>query len=376
MARLIASGAAQSKADLVPAAGMARTTVSAAVDELLNRGVVRVAGTRPTPGRGRPADRLALSPRGGHVLLADVGARGAHLAVLDLSQQVVAHEHVDLDVRDGPEPVLDVIEARLDALRAAGSPEVPARAVVIGLPGPVDGNLGTPVRPPIMPGWHAYPVSARLQGRFGCAGDPGERRQPARARRGQGAARGPGPAALREDRHGHRRRAGHAGGRTCTTAPTARRATSGTSGCAAAPTTRASAATSAASRPSRRPPPSPGAWPRARTAPVTIADVRARLAKADPAAVAHVREAAAHIGELVAMLVHFYNPARVTIGGSLTAASDDLLAGVRSVVYQRALPLATRNLVLANSVLGEYAGLAGPRCWASSRRSRRARSAR
>jgi predicted NBD/HSP70 family sugar kinase len=93
--------------------------------------------------------------------------------------------------------------------------------------------------------------------------------------------------------------------------------------------------------------------------PVTIADVRARLAKADPAAVAHVREAAAHIGELVAMLVHFYNPARVTIGGSLTAASDDLLAGVRSVVYQRALPLATRNLVLANSVLGEYAGLAG-----------------
>ena len=121
VARLIASGAAQSKADLVPAAGMARTTVSAAVDELLNRGVVRIAGTRPTPGRGRPADRLALSPRGGHVLLADVGARGAHLAVLDLSQRVVAHEHVDLDVRDGPEPVLDIIEARLDALRAAGS---------------------------------------------------------------------------------------------------------------------------------------------------------------------------------------------------------------------------------------------------------------
>src|SRR6185312_3139134 len=169
VARLIASGAAQSKADLVPAAGMARTTVSAAVDELLNRGLVRIAGTRPTPGRGRPADRLALSPRGGHVLLADVGARGAHLAVLDLSQQVVAHEHVDLDVRDGPEPVLDIIEARLDALRAVGAPEVPARAVVIGLPGPVDGNLGSPVRPPIMPGWHAYPVSARLQGRFGCA---------------------------------------------------------------------------------------------------------------------------------------------------------------------------------------------------------------
>jgi len=61
----------------------------------------------------------------------------------------------------------------------------------------------------------------------------------------------------------------------------------------------------------------------------------------------------------VATLVHFANPARVTIGGSVTAASDELLAGIRSVVYQRALPLATRNLVLTGSTLGEYAGLAG-----------------
>ncbi|HVH20974.1 MAG TPA: ROK family protein, partial [Pseudonocardia sp.] len=101
------------------------------------------------------------------------------------------------------------------------------------------------------------------------------------------------------------------------------------------------------------------AEPAADGAVVTIADLRARLGQADPTAQRLVREAAAHIGELVAMLVHFYNPARVTIGGSLTAASDDLLAGVRSVVYQRALPLATRNLVLATSTLGEYAGLAG-----------------
>ena len=91
----------------------------------------------------------------------------------------------------------------------------------------------------------------------------------------------------------------------------------------------------------------------------TIADLRALIARGDAAAVGAVRDAAALIGELVATLVHFYNPARVTIGGSLTASSDDLLAGVRSVVYQRALPLATRNLVLTSSTLGEYAGLAG-----------------
>ena len=43
-------------------------------------------------------------------------------------------------------------------------------------------------------------------------GDPGERRQPARARRGAGAPRRPGAAALREDRYGHRRRSDHPGG--------------------------------------------------------------------------------------------------------------------------------------------------------------------
>ena len=358
VARLIASGAAQSKADLVPAAGMARTTVSAAVDELLNRGLVRIAGTRPTPGRGRPADRLALSPRGGHVLLADVGARGAHLAVLDLSQQVVAHEHVDLDVRDGPEPVLDIIEARLDALRAVGAPEVPARAVVIGLPGPVDGNLGSPVRPPIMPGWHAYPVSARLQGRFGCAailendvnlralGEaralPADQAPLLFVKIGTGIGGG---LVTREGglHHGADGAAGDIGHVRVRGGPD-HPCVCGNVGCIEAVASASAVARSLAA----------GAG-----VPVTIADVRARLAKADPAAVAHVREAAAHIGELVAMLVHFYNPARVTIGGSLTAASDDLLAGVRSVVYQRALPLATRNLVLATSVLGEYAGLAG-----------------
>jgi predicted NBD/HSP70 family sugar kinase len=356
VARLIASGAAQSKADLVPAAGMARTTVSAAVDELLSRGVVRIAGTRPTPGRGRPADRLALSPRGGHVLLADVGARGAHLAVVDLSQEVVAHEHVDLDVRDGPEPVLDAVEARLDALRAQGPPDVPARAVVIGLPGPVDGNLGAPVRPPIMPGWHAYPVSARLQSRFGCPailendvnlralGEaralPADQAPLLFVKIGTGIGGG---LVTREGtlHHGADGAAGDIGHVRVRGGPDDP-CVCGNVGCIEA--------VASASAVARR---------LTGSSPATIADVRARLAKADPTAVALVREAAAHIGELVAMLVHFYNPARVTIGGSLTAASDDLLAGVRSVVYQRALPLATRNLVLAASVLGEYAGLAG-----------------
>lgn len=357
VARLVASGTAVSKADLVPAAGLARTTVSAAVDELLSRGVLQPDGLRPTTGRGRPADRLALSPRSGAVLLADVGARGAHVAVVDLRQQVLGHERVDVDVRDGPDAVLSRIEAALDRLHAR-SP-APVRAVVIGLPGPVDGHLGVPVRPPIMPGWHAYPVSARLQKTYDC---PVVLENDVNLRalgeaRALPAGQSPllfvkvgtgigGGLVTREGvlHHGADGAAGDIGHVRVRGAPDTV-CVCGNIGCIEA----VASVTAIGQRLAR----ATGGEP------VSAAEVRALVARADPATMALVREAAALIGEVVAMLVHFYNPARVTLGGSVTSASDELLAGVRSVVYQRALPLATRNLVLATSVLGEHAGLGG-----------------
>ncbi|MFC4944079.1 ROK family protein [Pseudonocardia sp. GCM10023141] len=355
VARLVASGAAVSRADLVPAAGLARTTVGAVVDELLARGILRHDGLRPTAGRGRPADRLALSPGGGLVLLADVGARGAHLAVVDLSQRVLAHTHVDVDVLDGPDAVLRAVETQLTDLLAQVGGGAPVRAMVIGLPGPVDGQLGIPVRPPIMPGWHAYPVSARLQQTFGCPtvlendvnlralGEaralPADQVPLLFVKVGTGIGGG---LITREGvlHHGADGAAGDIGHVRVRGAPDDA-CVCGNVGCIEA--------VASASAIVRRL--GPGV--------TSIDELRTRLGRGDPTALAVVRDAAGLIGELVATLVHFYNPARVTIGGSLTAASDELLAGVRSVVYQRALPLATRNLVLTNSVLGEYAGLAG-----------------
>lgn len=354
VARLVASGAAVSRADLVPAAGLARTTVSSAVDELLARGLLRPDGMRPTAGRGRPADRLAISPRGGTVLIADVGARGAHLAVGDLSQHILAHTEVAVDVRDGPDAVLSAVEAGLQKLQAESGTHIAPRATVIGVPGPVDGHLGVPVRPPIMPGWHAYPVTARLHETFGCPavlendvnlralGEaralPADQSPLLFVKVGTGIGGG---LVTRDGRlhHGADGAAGDIGHVRVRGAPD-QPCVCGNVGCI-----EAVASASAIAR----------ALPEV----AGIADLRALLGRGDAAAVAAVRDAAGLIGELVATLVHFFNPARVTLGGSLTAASDELLAGVRSVAYQRALPLATRNLVLTTSILGERAGLAG-----------------
>ena len=353
LARLVASGTAVSKADLVQAAGLARTTVSNGVDALLARGVLRIVGTRPTPGRGRPADRLALSPQGGHVLVADLGAHGAHLAVVDLSQTMRAHVHVDVDVAEGPDAVLAAVESHLQKLRAPLG-DAPARAVVIGVPGPVDDQHGIPVRPPIMPGWHAYPVASRLRRTFGCPvllendvnlralGEaralPADQAPLLFVKVGTGIGGGLITGAG-ELHHGADGAAGDIGHVRVRGGPDVR-CVCGNVGCIEALA-------------------SASAIARQLGGGATVADVRALVARGDPTVLRLVREAAGLIGEVVATLVHFYNPARVTIGGSVAAASDDLLAGIRSVVYQRALPLATRNLVLANSVLGEFAGVAG-----------------
>ena len=93
--------------------------------------------------------------------------------------------------------------------------------------------------------------------------------------------------------------------------------------------------------------------------PTTLEELSAALRVNEKLTVGLIREAAERIGEVVANLVHFYNPSRIVVGGGLTVPSDDLLAGIRAVVYRRALPFATRNLVISQPALGEWSGTAG-----------------
>jgi predicted NBD/HSP70 family sugar kinase len=57
--------------------------------------------------------------------------------------------------------------------------------------------------------------------------------------------------------------------------------------------------------------------------------------------------------------VSLLNPSVIVIGGSLAAAGDPLLAGVREVVYRRSLPLATAHLRIVQSSAGDLAGVVG-----------------
>jgi predicted NBD/HSP70 family sugar kinase len=72
-----------------------------------------------------------------------------------------------------------------------------------------------------------------------------------------------------------------------------------------------------------------------------------------------VRLASQHIGEVLAGVVSFHNPQIIVVGGAMARLEEDLLAGMRSVVYRRALPLATCSLRIETSQLRQSAGVVG-----------------
>ncbi|UNS95331.1 ROK family transcriptional regulator [Streptomyces tubbatahanensis] len=359
LARLIASGAADSRVALVRATGLSRTSVNTHLDQLLEAGVVAESGRAPVAGRGRPAHRLALAARPGVILVADVGAHAARLAVTDLGQNLLASRQISFDVGQGPQQGLKALGDQLaELLTEAGLSPDEVRWLSVGLPGPVDSHMGRPVRPPIMPGWDGFPVGDQLGERFSCSvlvdndvnlmalGEaralPPEASPLLYIKIGTGIGGG----LVTDEGQPHRGADGAAGDIGHVRVPGAGDVVCvcGNVGCVEA----VSSAAAVLSQLRERQPALRG-----------IEDLADRLRAGDADAVRAVRAAAEPLGEVVATLVHFYNPRTVLLGGLVSTASDDMLAGIRGVVYRRALPLATRNLSLTHSRLGQFAGVAG-----------------
>lgn len=363
LARLVASGEGASQADLVRVTGLARSTVTNGLDTLHACGVIRTGGLRPTPGRGRPADRLDINPGFGVILVADIGTQSARLSIHDLGQHTLAAEMMPVDLSDEPAAVLELISVKFEELfRQLPRPHGPARVLVVGLPGPVDVQRGVPVKPPIMPGWDGFPVSDFLSERLGC---PTLVENDVNLR-ALGEARalpvdqspllyikvgtGIGGGLITVAGELHRGADGAAGDIGHVRVPGADHAqcVCGNIGCLE------SVASLTAMLRVRQ---AMGGFDS--RVPASVEELENDIRAGDQVSLKLVRQSAAMIGEVVVSMVHFFNPARVVIGGTTTDSCDDLLAGIRSVVYRRALPLATRRLSLCHPILGELSGTAG-----------------
>ncbi|WP_415853281.1 ROK family protein [Sinomonas sp. G460-2] len=363
LVRLIASGAAVTRSELIERTGLARSSITEALLMLELAGVVKNHGVRPVAGRGRPAELLGLNPAFGVVLVADLGASRARISVHDAGQSVLGHEEFVASVSRGPEKTIDELAVRFRTVLAnLGVAPRERLVMVIGMPGPVDPGQGVTVKPPIMPGWDDFPVAAALEAELGCdvlcENDVNLR--------ALGEARalpesqspllyikvgtGIGGGLVTTNGELYRGADGAAGdiGHVRVTAPQHAECPCGNVGCL-----EAVAAVPSILRSVQR-----IAGPNDEV-PASIEELFQAIRANNRLVVGQVREAAALIGEVVADLVQAYNPARVVMGGSLTGVSDDLLTEARAVVYRRALPLATRRLVITRPLLGTWSGTAG-----------------
>ena len=88
-------------------------------------------------------------------------------------------------------------------------------------------------------------------------------------------------------------------------------------------------------------------------------DVIELVKRGDIEAIQAVRQAGRDIGEVLTACVSLMNPSVISIGGSMARAGEHLIAGVREIVYTRAMPLATEHLSIVQSSAGPNAAVIG-----------------
>ncbi|MFF7701735.1 ROK family transcriptional regulator [Streptomyces lydicus] len=353
---LVANGSATSRADLVRELGLAASTVSARVQELVEAGLLTESGEGASRGGRRPR-LLRVADQGAVALAADLGSHHIRTGAVGLTGGVLDAEDLAFDLTAGPDSALDALAGQLAALaerqRAAGRA---VRGVGLGFPGPVDADGARIIAPSRMPGWHLFPLRDRLADRLGLPvlldNDAnmmalGEHRTARPTRRHLvvvKAGRGIGSGVISDGRL-HRGARGSAGDISHVRVDPAAQlpCSCGNIGCLE--TVASGAAIAAALR---------ARGLRADSA----ADILRLVEDGDAHATTLVRQAGRDIGTVLAVVVNFFNPEAVVVGGAL-AAAQPLVAAVRGTLYERCLPMATGELAIDAAVHGPDAGLLG-----------------
>ncbi|MFA6505932.1 MAG: ROK family protein, partial [Treponemataceae bacterium] len=79
----------------------------------------------------------------------------------------------------------------------------------------------------------------------------------------------------------------------------------------------------------------------------------------DEVCVALLMESGRAVGNVLAKLVNFVNPSLIVVGGGLAIIGERYIASIREAVYRRSTPLATSDLVVKKSQLGQEGGVVG-----------------
>jgi len=367
----IRSGGSNTRPNVVRATGLGRTLVNQRLEELIEFGLIHEGDAVAVP-RGRSPRAISFYRNKAQILCADIGATGLFVGLTDLAGRMQESVYIPHDVGKGPKATLTIVEREFDRIVASRSSlSLNLWGIGIGLPGPVEFGSGWPVTPPIMPSWSLYNVRDHLQRKYKVpVWVDNDTNLMAIGELRAGAARGFQDAILFKISTGvgaalisrgeiHRGAQGAAGdvGHVQMNDFAEFVCRCGKGGCLEAVA---------------------GGWALARQAANAAAeDGEAFLTRVvrepefsmsqviqgyleeDPTCIRLVNRSARLVGEAVAQYINFFNPSIVLLGGRLLMAGNSYLAAVRKVVYERSLPLATRDLIVTNTELGDLAALNG-----------------
>ncbi|GLS19475.1 sugar kinase [Labrys miyagiensis] len=338
-------------------AGLSRVTIGQRLGELFEASIIREGDGTLSSG-GRPKRQIELNNEAGLIAAADVGETHLHVGIADLAANVLADKTIAFDLTQSPESTLSEIAEAVDSLLASNGRRV--RELIgmgLSLPAPVNFLEGTVVGPSVMAGWDDFDIRSFLSSRISvpvtvdndvnilalaesaCRKDRSA--QIAFVKVGTGIGCG-----IIADNRLFRGASGAAGdiGHIQVSSNAVHLCRCGKLGCVEAYAS---------------------GWALARDLrdngfdAHTARDVVALARSNVPIAIQLVRQAGRVVGEVVADLVSILNPDHIIIGGMLSETGHHLLAGVKEMVYQRCLPLATRNLSITLAGHRPLAGVEG-----------------
>ena len=342
--------------------------VAQRVDAAIQMGFLEDGEYGPSSG-GRAPRTLRFRSEQGTIVVCALGALHIRVGLALLDGDVYAEAHREWDIGRGPAETIDTALAMVDELLGEHE-SPPVWAVAVGVPGPVDFETGSPVAPPIMPGWNGFDVRRRFEQRFDAPvwvdNDVNLLALTERSRRRDdnidliyckvGSGIGAGLVSHGRIHRGANGAAGDIGHVRVRDSSAVCRC--GKVGCLEAEAS---------------------GWAIVRDAQLALADgatgILAAVAErgepitpeavsiaamdGDALAISLVQRSARLIGESIAALVNMFNPGVIVVGGAVSAAGEIFLAEVRQRVYELSLPLATRDLSIVRSVGDEREPLRG-----------------
>jgi glucokinase-like ROK family protein len=365
---LLRSQSTRTRPELARQSGLGRAAVSRQLARLADLGLVSEGALAPSTG-GRAPRSLSFRAEAGALLVAELGATSVAAGLSDLAGNLAVQHEEPFDIAEGPRRALDGVAKLFEALLdRTGVSRASLWGIGIGVPGPVEFSTGRPISPPIMPGWHAYPIRRHLGELFGLPvwvdNDVnlmalGELRS-GHARGEQnvvyikiGTGIGAGIVCAGQLYRGAQGCAGDVGH------VAVREASDVICRCGKAGCLEALAGGAALARDGTAAAESGSSRHLAEGRKVTGEEITKAAQRGDPVAMELLLRSGRLVGEVLATIVNFYNPALILVGGGVAAAGDALLAAIRENVYRCSLPLATRDLQISFSPLGDQAGLRG-----------------